>query len=142
LLTAFSVFDCADSRACYRARFVQSVKPEFNFMDHYNSTERQIARELIRSILGHPDQLRISVYDGEEYTVKRSRDSTAILGALSTTDSDVLVIRDSANTRLGSILLIGGNDGDLIADHTDSPLICALIADANRNADLLLSIRF
>ena len=83
--------------------------------------ERRAATRLVDTILaqGHS----ISVYDSEEWTVKRSTDRAAILDALATTDMDRIRVRDSGGNPLGSFDLIWGNDSDgteLIADHSDN----------------------
>lgn len=59
----------------------------------------------------------VSVYDGEEYTVKRSQDAGEILEALGTTDSDQLAVRKPGRfERLFTLVLVWGNDGECYAD--------------------------
>ena len=101
--------------------------------DYTTLGERRTATRLVRAALaaGHT----VSVHDGEEYTVKRSRNETAILEALASTEADTLVIRDSAGERVGDLCLIWGNDPDgseLIADHTDNAATTALYSAAQR----------
>lgn len=82
-------------------------------------TESKICRRLVATILkaGH----MISVCDGEEWTVKLSRNSRQIIRALFTTDSDLLGIRNAMGESLGYVELIYGNDGfDVIADYSES----------------------
>jgi hypothetical protein len=101
--------------------------------DYTTSGERGVATRLVRAAL-HAGYT-VSVYDGEEYTVKRSRRERQILDALASTEEDWLVIRNSAGERLGSLRLIWGNDEageELIADHTDKPEIEALANAAQR----------
>lgn len=85
--------------------------------------EQQAAERLVDLILQEPMNL-ISVCDGEEWTVKRSRDRAVILAALATTDQDAIRVRDGATgASRGSFDLIWGNADDgseLIADHTDN----------------------
>lgn len=83
--------------------------------------EAKRARALVRAILakGHA----VSVNDGQEETVTRSRSFAKIEEALCTTGEDVLTVHDDEGARLGFFLLIFGNDPDgseLIADHTDN----------------------
>lgn len=63
----------------------------------------------------------ISVYDGEEWTVKQSTNAATIWAALAGTEMDTLRIRDENKARLGSVLFVYGNSpGDLVADYTIS----------------------
>ena len=101
--------------------------------DYTTLGERRTATRLVAAALAAG--YTVSVYDGEEYTVKRSRKSTEILEALATTGEDVLVIRDSAGERLGVLSLIWGNEESgecLIADHTDNDAMEALYQAAQR----------
>lgn len=81
--------------------------------------ERKTARRLITECLNRG--YTVSVSDGEEWTVKRSREFDAIYSALATTGSDVLRVRDAAGNSAGSFVLIWGNDpagSELIADYS------------------------
>ena len=80
--------------------------------------ERAIAREAIKGLLA--DDYRISVFDGEETTLKDSIDAAAIEAAMFTTDEDQLHVEHLfAAAEKGWVLFIYGNDGhDVIADHT------------------------
>jgi len=101
--------------------------------DYTTPGERGVATRLVRAAI-HAGYT-VSVYDGEEYTVKRSRQERQILEALASTESDVLVIRDSAGERVGDLCLIWGNDEtgeELIADHTDNAATTALYNAAQR----------
>ena len=85
------------------------------YMDKYAlPVERKIAKAIVDVAL--LDGKRVSVFDGEEYTVKRSGDRKAILSALATTECDTLVFRDQSGNFVGSICLIWGNGEDLIHD--------------------------
>lgn len=99
-----------------------------------NAVEQQIAGQLLRDALAAG--YAISVHDGEEIAIRRSRDAAAIKEAMATTDEDVLVLfRDGQ--RIGSIWLVYGNGSDLIADHTATPAITEIVAGANVVADRL-----
>lgn len=89
--------------------------------------EKQIAFACIDAILAA--ELRISVFDGEVFTLTKSKDAQAIKDALFTTDDDVLYVwrptgviteaNKRVYTQVGYISFIYGNDGyDVIADHT------------------------
>jgi hypothetical protein len=69
----------------------------------------------------------VSVYDGEEYPVKRSTNKAAIVAAMFSTDADTLVIRAADGSKIGSVYLVYGNGEDVVCDHTDSPAIAALV---------------
>lgn len=106
--------------------------------------ERAIIRRAVRDILAaHDGAYCISVYDGEEYPVKRSRDLDKIMADIGQCDEETIVVRhitqsSEAGAKVGSIYLVHGNDGwDVIADHTDSPLMRELLTDANNLADVL-----
>lgn len=90
--------------------------------------ERAIARRLIGQMLAAG--LVVSVNDGEETTVVKSRDERGILAALATTGEDIVTGHDSAGRRIGFFLLIWGNDEDLISDYTDTPDFVRFAAEA------------
>lgn len=69
------------------------------------------------------DGYRLSVSDGEEWTVQRSRDASEVLRALGTTDADIIRLWDEDGATHGMFYLVYGNDPDgseVIADHTDN----------------------
>jgi hypothetical protein len=85
--------------------------------------EARVARKLIRAALAR--ELSLSVNDGEEWTVKRSRNYREIVDALATTGEDILRMTAPTGDRIGSFVLIYGNDEsgeELIADHTDNDI--------------------
>ena len=88
--------------------------------------EARIARKIVKDALANG--WTVSVNDGEDWVVKRSDDSRAILAALCSTDSDTLRLRDAAGERVGDILLIWGNDDDVISDHSDNAAMTAFMA--------------
>jgi hypothetical protein len=76
------------------------------------SDEKRIARQVVADLL--QAGFALSVYDGEEYTVRRSRDAAVIQAALGTTDEDRIDAYDG-----GTVWLIYGNEpGVLIADYS------------------------
>jgi VCBS repeat-containing protein len=83
--------------------------------------ERRAARRLVMEAL--EDGRTVSVSDGWEYVVKRSRNIRQILDALATTGEDVLRIRAADGSHLGVIVLVWGNDPDgdeLVQDYSAS----------------------
>lgn len=96
--------------------------------------EAEEARRIVRKALAAGYAL--SVHDGEEATVRGSRDEAKILAALATTDADTVTVhrRDLNNASgwhsVGVLLLVWGNapDGsELVADHTDNETLRQLV---------------
>jgi hypothetical protein len=103
-------------------------------MEHASHGEQAHARALVRWLLNR--NLSVSVFDGEEYTVKTSHDLKEILMALATTDADEITAHGPDGESQGWFHLIWGNDSDgseLIANCTDNDLCneaCDVTADA------------
>jgi hypothetical protein len=92
-------------------------------MEYASAGERAVARKLVRNLLSRG--LSVSVNDGEEWTVVRSRKEHEILGALATTELDELIAAGDAGERKGWFQLIWGNEPSgecLIADHSSNQL--------------------
>lgn len=97
--------------------------------------ERGIFKRVVRSALAKGCTL--SLCDGEEWTVKLSRDSAQVLGAAFTVDEERLRVRDAGGVYIGDVFFVYGNDGfDAIADRTDNVIMQSICADAERYADL------
>jgi len=84
----------------------------------HTQAESLIVNTLLARLL-NACKATISVSDGEETTLVRSDDREAIIEAMFSTDSDVLIIHREGK-RDGSILLIYGNGWDLISDYSVS----------------------
>lgn len=83
----------------------------------------------------------ISVYDGEEWALKRSKDREEILEALNSTGLDNLTIRDADGEYVGVVALVWGNAGwELINDYTVSDAMETLLQGANELADSYASL--
>lgn len=80
--------------------------------------ERQIVSKFVRIAL--KAGYMISVYDGEEVCLQRSTSHDAVMGAIQSTDEDVLILRHQSHPESRSTVhLVYGNDGwDVIADYT------------------------
>jgi hypothetical protein len=98
--------------------------------------EIKMARKFVKRLLA--DGLILSVYDGEEWAVKKSNDFSAIWDALGNTDSDTIVARENteAATLVGKFYLVWGNDpagSELVADHSDNGYCNAIWKDTFGN---------
>lgn len=61
----------------------------------------------------------VSVFDCEEWTVKRSTNKAEIVDALFTTDDDTIRLHTPEGERVGSFWLVYGNCGyDVVSDYT------------------------
>lgn len=80
----------------------------------------------------------VSVYDGEEWSVKRSDDKSAIMAAVYTTDMDRLTIRDKAGELIGTVALVYGNSAsEVMSDWHDNELMDKVLAPALKYCDQL-----
>lgn len=97
-------------------------------MEHVSLVERIIIQE----ILGAADArfLSVSVFDGERWSLKKSRDFQTIKGVVGVTDETTLHFCDSEGEEVGSISLVHGNESDVIGEYTDSPVMLALMGSA------------
>jgi hypothetical protein len=78
-------------------------------------TEGRICSRLVKHALA--SGYTVSVNDSEEWTVIKSTSYREVMEALFTTDQDTLLFRDADGNRLGTVLLVYGNDGyDVMAD--------------------------
>ena len=91
--------------------------------------EKKIAKKFVEDTLAKG--FSISVNDGEETTVKRSTNRDEILGAMRTTDEDILLIHQGSDSHLGFVYFVYGNDGtDVISDYTANGTTQACVAGA------------
>jgi hypothetical protein len=78
----------------------------------------------------------VSVCDGEEWTVKKSKSYKAVMNAIQTTDEDILRFRKENGELVGSFYMVYGNDGyDVISDYSDNELSNELIKGADSLSD-------
>lgn len=102
-------------------------------MPSIQEAERQIAQKIIED--GIAAGYTIDVYDGEETVLKRSVDPEAIIGAMFSTDSDMLIFHEG-DRRQGSVWFVYGNTGwDVVADY--STYLEPIMANANKLSDEL-----
>lgn len=101
---------------------------------HATEIERKIAHKIVDDAL--TAGFSISVYDGEETTVKQARDRAVILDAMATTGSDRLVMYREGR-HCGWVLLIWGNGADLLSDHAANDTMEALLQPVYDYAETL-----
>lgn len=95
--------------------------------------ELRIVRRLVTDAIAAGRS--VTVHDGGEHTVVNSQDARAIMDAVMTTDADTLIIT-GPDGYCGFARLVYGNDGwDVIADHSESPAMAALLRGATEIAD-------
>lgn len=104
-------------------------------IEHASEVERRIVGKLVQDALASGYSL--SVYDGEEITVVESHDPDEVYKALASTDSDRLYVHHTDEIRRGWVLLIWGNDSDVISDYSASDMMEAVLAGANALAEEL-----
>jgi hypothetical protein len=88
----------------------------------------KIARKIVKLALARG--WKVSVNDGEEWTVKLSDKRDVILAALATTEADTLRFRDAGAQNIGVVSLIYENGEDVVSDCSDKPEILALVEEA------------
>lgn len=100
--------------------------------DSADLIEHRIAEQLIAAALAAGYTVSVNDdHEGQgEWTVKRSVDAATILAALGTTGGDLLRFRDADGAVIGTIVLIWGNDADLIHDFADNAFTQALVRAA------------
>jgi hypothetical protein len=82
--------------------------------------EQDIVRKIIERALRANYQ--VSVFDGEEWPVKRSTDYDTIASDVAQTDLTQLRFRQ-AGVFVGDLWLVHGNDEDVVADYSDNPIM-------------------
>jgi hypothetical protein len=81
--------------------------------------EKRMASGLVKACLARG--YRITVNNGEDVPIRKSKSYRAVMDALWQTDEEHLYIYDDADTRQGWFFLVFGNDGwDLVADYSDN----------------------
>ena len=95
-------------------------------------SELSIAKAIISRGLAAGYQ--VSVWEGEGYALRYSRDIAAIMEALQSTDEDVIHFSQHVNEGkgafrkyLGWVMLVWGNGEDVVADHSYNEVIDRLV---------------
>jgi hypothetical protein len=80
------------------------------------SIERRIVRRVVRAAL--KAGYTVSIFDSEEWAVKRSTSYRAVMDNMMQTDEEVMRLRDKEGNNMGFIFFVYGNDGyDVICDY-------------------------
>lgn len=81
----------------------------------------------------------VSLFDGEEWSVKRSTDKKLIMANVYATDMDKIQFRNKVTGEsVGFVLFIYGNcASEVINDHTDTDEVATILADAQAFCDKL-----
>lgn len=115
-----------------RAAIPASPAVEFDdpqYTKHLSDIERDVIDDLIREALARG--ARISVFDGEEVAISRSVNYRRITSEIAATDMTRLTLRKPDETgalrKIGSILLIHGNDAEVVSDYTDHPEVARIV---------------
>lgn len=91
-----------------------------HFPAHMSATEKTICNRLFKAILADAGNLHMRIYDGEDWATDWTRDLSKVRPEIHATDATrvflMAVSPTGAATRIGSILLIHGNEEDLISD--------------------------
>jgi hypothetical protein len=81
--------------------------------------EKRMASALVRACIDRG--FYVSVHNGEDWAIRKSREYQKIMGELWQTDEEHLYIHDADSKLKGSFFLVYGNSGaELIADYTDN----------------------
>ena len=102
-------------------------------------TETTICNKLVSCALAAG--YAVTVYDGEEFALRNSKDRAAIKAAMFSTDCDRLYFWNGRDM-VGSVLLIYGNGQDVISDHSDNAAINALVNSVTGQGDSVPSSKY
>lgn len=102
--------------------------------------ERAIVRKLCELVIAKG--CTVSINDGEDWPVKRSRDMAEIMHNICACDEETIKIRDKNDMAVGSVWLVYGNDGwDVISDYHTSldtdPAVTGVMDEVNAYANSL-----
>lgn len=96
------------------------------FPSYMRPAEQKIVGALIKKALalGYV----VSVYDGEEWALKKSSDYEKITAEIAATDETQLIFREAVGgTKIGWLMLVHGNDEDVICDYTANDAMDELV---------------
>ncbi|BCH24282.1 hypothetical protein [Mesorhizobium sp. L-8-3] len=101
------------------------------FPSYMRPAEQKIVEALIKKALGL--HYVVSVYDGEDWDgedwpVIRSIDYEQLTAEVAVTDESQFIFRRKEDSgKVGWLMLVHGNDEDVICDYSDTPLVYSLV---------------
>jgi hypothetical protein len=96
--------------------------------------EKGIAKRVVRAAIAAG--YTVSLWDGGDWTVKRSRKLSEVVGAMFTVDEERLDIRNSEGGLIGNVWFVYGNDDFYaINDFTATQTMEKLLSDATTYAE-------
>lgn len=89
------------------------------------NVETKIIRAIATKVV--ENNYTISVFDGEEYPVKKSGNVEDIMSAVGATDETTFRIRNEGGETIGFIYFVHGNGEDVVSDWSDAPEIESIV---------------
>lgn len=109
------------------------------YPDHMDRNEAKVIDCLIRDALALG--CAVSVFDGEEWSIKNSTDYPAITAQIAATDITTVRVTkkiDPAQPQVATFMFVHGNaPSEVLADMTDTPFARSLIIGAEACANAL-----
>ena len=96
-----------------------------------NATEKTITRMVVEGLLSEGAQVGVRDPEMGGWLQAPTREMSAILAACGQMDETTLSAQAEDGRRIGSVLLVYGNDIDLLTDHTDTPEMNRLLSKVN-----------
>lgn len=106
----------------------------YKALDRRIAGEKAVVRAAVRNAikLGHT----VSVYDGEEWAVKRSISEKEVMAEIYATDMETLAFRKLDGELVGKLYLVYGNSAsEVMSDWSDCEGMEKILAPAIRRAD-------
>lgn len=85
-------------------------------MKHLSFIEKSITNRLMGCIMS--GKTSVSVWDGEEWMLKKETNRDKVKDIIGDTDQTQMRIHDMDGNYLGWIMLVHGNDWDMICDYS------------------------
>lgn len=106
----------------------------YKALDRRINGEKAVVRAAVRNAIKLG--FTVSLYDGEEWAVKRSNSEREVMAEIYATDLETLAFRTRDGKLIGNLYLVYGNSaGEVMSDWTDTEAMNTLLAPAKRRAD-------
>lgn len=90
------------------------------------ATEKSVLRGIISRALAKG--FTVSLFDGEEWVVRKSRNAQEVIGSMFTVDEETLRFCDADGVKVGDAFIVHGNSPEeVVCDHTDSDVMTEII---------------